>query len=920
MLLTFPFVKKNVPGATLGVLLLTACLALPAAEKDTGKVESPIPVKFQLRSNQETLEYNMREVEATQTMREADQIARTAANAYQTGSYKKAIDLYLKARNILLKAGAKDAETKAKIESCQQAISQCYFYWAEKLYFDAQASADVKQFDQAIDNCRKAAEMWPPEKKRMEEAIARFEKMKESAIYQNKVSTSAVIPDKEENLYSIDVLLKQAATFYRDGQWDKARDKYEEVIAKDPYNSKAIEGIRNTGFRMLEAGRRRRELVHDEYIAEVEWKMLSPLVPRLSTPPGRAATGNEPILKDMKRNQLLDKLKNIMLDHISFEEIELPLIIRHLRQRSKELDPEKTGVNIFLVTGDGVASKPVETAAGDAGGLGAGAPGLPPQATPAAAPAAAPGGDNKKYTLGADNIPLGRVLQYIAKLSGYRLKIDDYAVILAAPNVPLEQMERRSYPYEKTMIDKLSPDAFLSGTGTGDQGGLGAGTAGGSASGGSPLVRLNPAVFFNNIPFTDPEAKVFYNRLTSRLIVTNTPENLLLVEENLKRKNEGVDRQVLIQTKFAEVQLNDLEELGFQYLVSRQNSNVGYQTTGNLTKWVQGDPLPEGSINIYQTAGSPSGWTSSNNSSQFVYGPGSQWHQYIGSYTKGGAQTVDVSKLSSFYYSSAPIQSKSMSFGQNAQVVRSYRDLPGNSSTQDIFFNGAYYNKYGYKVNVTVNALDQADSSELLACPRITTLNGYDAVIKMVRYRYLPKSWGEAELGTIAAGGNSNVPLFTPSIPEFGEATQLGINLPVKPTVDPVDNYTISLVMTPSIRQFIGWTDYSYYLTDESAGQQVTYQNILKMPIIENREVNTSVDCFDGETIVLGGVIKDQVSATDDQYPILGTLPIVGRLFQSKTKESTKQNLLIFLTCRLVNPDGSPLREREMRGLPPFRQ
>lgn len=84
--------------------------------------------------------------------------------------------------------------------------------------------------------------------------------------------------------------------------------------------------------------------------------------------------------------------------------------------------------------------------------------------------------------------------------------------------------------------------------------------------------------------------------------------------------------------------------------------------------------------------------------------------------------------------------------------------------------------------------------------------------------------------------------------------------------------------------------------------------------------MNTSVDCFDGETIVLGGVIKDQVSATDDQYPILGTLPIVGRLFQSKTKESTKQNLLIFLTCRLVNPDGSPLREREMRGLPPFRQ
>ena len=56
----------------------------------------------------------------------------------------------------------------------------------------------------------------------------------------------------------------------------------------------------------------------------------------------------------------------------------------------------------------------------------------------------------------------------------------------------------------------------------------------------------------------------------------------------------------------------------------------------------------------------------------------------------------------------------------------------------------------------------------------------------------------------------------------------------------------------------------------------------------------------------------------NDQYPILGTLPLVGRLFQSKTKAAEKINLLIFLTCRLINPDGS-IREREMRGLPSFR-
>ena len=125
--------------------------------------------------------------------------------------------------------------------------------------------------------------------------------------------------------------------------------------------------------------------------------------------------------------------------------------------------------------------------------------------------------------------------------------------------------------------------------------------------------------------------------------------------------------------------------------------------------------------------------------------------------------------------------------------------------------------------------------------------------------------------------------------------------------------------MTPSIRTFVDWVDYSYELSTESNGAPYYYRNIQKMPIIEVRSVNTSVQCYDGETIVLGGIITDKTTGIDDRYPILGNLPLVGRLFQSKSKNSSKVNLLIFLTCRLINPDGSPIREREMRGLPPFR-
>ena len=91
------------------------------------------------------------------------------------------------------------------------------------------------------------------------------------------------------------------------------------------------------------------------------------------------------------------------------------------------------------------------------------------------------------------------------------------------------------------------------------------------------------------------------------------------------------------------------------------------------------------------------------------------------------------------------------------------------------------------------------------------------------------------------------------------------------------------------------------------------------MPIIEVRSVETKVVCYDRATVVLGGIVKDKVSMVDDQYPILGDLPVIGRLFQSKGKGSSKTNLLIFLTATLVRSDGSLVRpDGAGGGIPTF--
>ncbi|HPO91377.1 MAG TPA: hypothetical protein PLJ44_09740, partial [Victivallales bacterium] len=124
------------------------------------------------------------------------------------------------------------------------------------------------------------------------------------------------------------------------------------------------------------------------------------------------------------------------------------------------------------------------------------------------------------------------------------------------------------------------------------------------------------------------------------------------------------------------------------------------------------------------------------------------------------------------------------------------------------------------------------------------------------------------------------------------------------------------LQMIPTVQTHIGWTDYSYVIP--SSVGNIT--NNIQMPIFELRTIETQMTIYDGETVVMGGAIKDESGVTDDRIPMLGDIPLLGRLFRSKTENRDKRNLLIFVTVRLVNPDGSPLREREVRGLPPFRR
>jgi len=124
------------------------------------------------------------------------------------------------------------------------------------------------------------------------------------------------------------------------------------------------------------------------------------------------------------------------------------------------------------------------------------------------------------------------------------------------------------------------------------------------------------------------------------------------------------------------------------------------------------------------------------------------------------------------------------------------------------------------------------------------------------------------------------------------------------------DGYTINLALIPSL------TDFNGYDTAPTIPGVTGNLNVVQLPtILPNftvRQVVTTVNVWDNQTVVIGGLISSQVQSTKDKVPIIGDVPMFGRLFQSASKHTTKKNLMIFVTATIVDPSGLRVHSDDM--------
>jgi len=142
----------------------------------------------------------------------------------------------------------------------------------------------------------------------------------------------------------------------------------------------------------------------------------------------------------------------------------------------------------------------------------------------------------------------------------------------------------------------------------------------------------------------------------------------------------------------------------------------------------------------------------------------------------------------------------------------------------------------------------------------------------------------------------------TSAITPITQALETGPLLDVVPYVLS-DGYTINLTLIPSLTEFNGYT------APPNVANVTGGLNVVQLPVIlpdfTVRQVLTTVNVWDGQTVILGGLINSTTQTEKDKVPVIGDLPFLGRLFQSQTKSAVKKNLMIFVTATIVDPAGN---------------
>jgi general secretion pathway protein D len=209
-------------------------------------------------------------------------------------------------------------------------------------------------------------------------------------------------------------------------------------------------------------------------------------------------------------------------------------------------------------------------------------------------------------------------------------------------------------------------------------------------------------------------------------------------------------------------------------------------------------------------------------------------------------------------------------------------------------------------VEAVIRALERQSGNDLLSAPKLTVLSGKTAEIVVAEEFRYPEMYGDtnAEVGRGDSNSGSAGVAITAGTPRSFTTRNVGVEMEVTPNVE--ENNSISLRLKPKVTEFEGFVEYGGTSVAIASDTTVTVPSGFFQPVFSVRRVDTEVTIWDGATVVMGGLTREHAVRVNDKVPLLGDLPLLGRLFRSEGESTQKRNLLIFVTANLVSPGGSP--------------
>ena len=459
----------------------------------------------------------------------------------------------------------------------------------------------------------------------------------------------------------------------------------------------------------------------------------------------------------------------------------------------------------------------------------------------------------KPISLTLNNVPLGEALRYVCQLANVKSKVQDYAISIVSFNENTDDLISRTFNVQPSFV---TPPAENSADATGAANGAGGfsrrpvapNIAAPADSSGGDTVRA--ALEAKGVKFA-PGASAVYTPTTGQLTVVDTADQMELLEE-LVNAGQAPTLMVRIATKFVEINQNDLNDL---------------------------------SVN-------------------------SAFNFFLPSTVATSTLPIGRSLLTASSFSTALPGARALASDSIDQLI-----LPQattfNTLSLRAFLNGTQY-------NIALDALSQKKSADLLDDPAALVKSGEQATLEAIRVFPYPIAFDPPELVSQSNTGSIttipiNPPVVIATTPTDFKRRNVGVRLVIKPQVAS-DNQTVDLSLFPEVTQFDGFINYGSVINvaNPDGTLSLLSSNMLNQPVFDTRRINTKVLIHDGSTVVLGGLIREDLQTVNDKVPVLADIPLIGRLFQSKALESTKRNLIIFVTANIYRNDGELLNPPEV--------